>query len=256
MLSHSRRFFILVLTALVFDCFELHAQTLFILEDQKNTYGIIDGDGKTVLGFNYSHISEEYRGLVLTDSMGNKGFNSFDLDLILPLKYQKIFIHPASDLIVAKNDQYYGYGYYDFSGQLKLPHQYIDASVFKSDSALVLLNENDTVRYIWINKQGHKMHNAKISFHKSLAAGVAYQYCIDTRDGVRKKRKKWGVFIKENWILKPIYSSIVMTCNGFYIVNEGGLEGVFDINGNEVIAVKYLRVEPVSQTIPNKRFHE
>jgi hypothetical protein len=219
-----------------------NGQKYFIVQNSSANYGILDTTSRILLDFKYKGLRNMWKCLIVTDSIGKKGLLSKTLDEILPLKFEKIK-GDCSDWIVASVDG--KYGYYDSLGNMRLDHKYIEASLFHHDSALVIYESSNEIRVVCINRIRIEISRVNLTpwdiFNKTgkVSGGVRVV------NGLKRKRKHYGLYVKGKWVIPPIYDSIQCTLDYFYIVKKGHLTGLFNKDWVIVLPVIYKEIESI-----------
>ena len=60
---------------------------------------------------------------------------------------------------------------------------------------------------------------------------------------LKKKRKYYGVFQNDEWLIEPKYDHISVTINYFYVVERDDLFGVLNNEGELILPVVYKKIE-------------
>jgi len=219
-----------------------YGQEYFILRDTMDRYGIIDNSGKTLIDFKYKSIIHKGNYIILTDNNSFKGLLSNKLIEILPCKYPNIrTCCNCNDWIVVESNKLYGY--YDSTGNLMISHKFLDASLFKNDSALVWVKNEYEIKLVWIDRNGDIIGNENSIDYSNFNLNCIWVETKKVPEGLKKKGEYYGIYLNRKWIIAPKYDSIVCTDDDYYIVKKNNLVGLFDKQAKLIIPIIYKSIE-------------
>ena len=189
-----------------FDFIQDNYDSSFLVAKKKNRYGVIDGEGHTLIPFEYSEVvyvfKENTPAFCLKNIDGKIGVINKELNPVIPFEYAASFIIDSNILALKKNENdssllfYSKKGYYLFS--------------LKGLSA-----KQRAVKYIEID-------NGYLRFN-SLA----------------DKEGKWI-------IPPDTYNHVSWIWDDYICVPENGHFGVIDSKGKKILPFKYSRISPTT----------
>lgn len=221
----------------------VQAQKYFITVDSLDRYGLVDTNNKILLDSRFSYIDDKGSYLLVR---GNQmiGVYNKKLEEILPIEYKKIRVDCNANLqdwIVAKRGEYFTY--YDSTGNTVLSDNYRDAFPFRKDTALVLIENSEKLFHALINRSGDiiRTPDSKDKEFYRRGCGVSGgQRGIE----LKKRRKYYGVFQNDGWLIEPKYDHIRATIDYFYVVRRDDFFGVINNEGELILPVIYKKIEP------------
>ena len=77
-----------------------------------------------------------------------------------------------------------------------ISHKFLDASLFKNDSALVYLKNAYDINLVWIDRNGDIIDNCKSTDYINLNRGCEWSYMTKVPKGLKKK----GRYITKNLV--------------------------------------------------------
>lgn len=221
----------------------IQGQRYFITVDSLDRYGIVDTNNTILLNFNYKSIEDKGNYLLVIDSVYKKGIYDKNMKLVLPIEFDEIKAKClSSDWFVGKRDKYYDF--YDSTGEMILSNNYIDANLFHNDSALVMFEDSNEIVIVKIDRKGgyayiRNQYNIGDFSKSRCAIGGG----IRVINGLKKKRKYYGVFLNNKWLIEPKYDFIEGTLDYFYIVKSGEFFGVINNEGKLIIPMIYKKIK-------------
>jgi hypothetical protein len=215
-------------------------QKYFIAVDSLDGYGVVDTNNIIKIDFNFINIIDKGNYLLVIDSNHKKGVYDKNMNMILPVEFNDIKAN-CSDWIVGKKDKYYEY--FDSTGIMILSNNYMDATPFRNDSAIVMFKDSNEIIIVQIDRKGDFIEKGK---HFDLS-GFSNSGCIMTGgirviNGLKKKRKYYGIFYKDTWLIEPKYDFIEGTLDYFYIVKSGDYYGVVNNEGKFILPTIYKKI--------------
>jgi len=182
-----------------------------VLKIKKNgKYGLIDFQGNIIVKPNYEQIEslDCKEGLLCVKKDGKYGVINIKGGIVLKEKYDSI----QSD------------GYYE------------ENSGYNKSGFVIGEKENDIYKYGYINSEGKQLLDIKYNQIERI-------YNNNKNDDtylVAFENEKAGFYKNSNNILKHEYEDIIYDFNNnCLIIQKDNKQGVFDLNGNEIINVQY-----------------
>lgn len=179
-----------------------------------NKYGLIDFEGKEITKPEYDEIdSLGYKeGELLVKKDNKYGVMNINGYLIIPTEYDQISV-----------DKYY-----------------TDANSYKDAGYIISVTTDEGYRYGYINKDGKKVldteYNELSRINEIENSQDIYILCA--------KNGQYGINKNEENIIPNEYQSITYNeVNNIFIVERSKTYGVKNINGEEVIPVKYSQID-------------
>ncbi|MDF2591252.1 MAG: repeat-containing protein [Clostridia bacterium] len=203
--------------------------------------GIIDRYGRYIVPLKYSSITQfsEGRASVIDDS----GFKVIDTkgQIITPKSYSYIGMYQNTRAVVNHtNDQGISlYGYLDREGREAIPIQYMTASDFKNDQAVVQMKDN---QFAFIGLDGENLYTYNYASVNNLGEGLlSFQPEANSKFGY--------IDVKGNVVIEPKFSAASAFSNERAVVNTASdysnKYGLIDKEGNFIIEPIYNDLNPI-----------
>jgi len=205
-------------------------------------YCFIDKTGAVISG-DYDDANPFKEGFAVVQTKGKYGYIDKTGELVISAKYDAAQDFSEGKAFVKYNDNYY---IINANGnrvaQCKMKAENIKfIGLFRDGMAYVL---NKDYRYGFINKKGREVIPCQYRFMRDFKDGYA---------PVENEEEKWGIIDKKGDIAVPFKYDEINRCGDYYSVRTyasknangigiGGIYGLIDAKGNELLESKYLQL--------------
>ena len=214
-----------VIIPIEYDNIESDSHDIYIVE--KNGKKGVFCNNKQIISTVYDTIVFDYwtlHGFILT-KCDKKGFSNLEGLITIPVEYDEI-IAVESYFIIACNQKF---GLYYNNGKEILPIEYDSIKEWGWKTSRILVNKNGW----W---QIYNLDN------RVLLPALFSEYLEGWRYQIIVKWGGWGMYdyIKEEYLISPIYDAICKSSNGScYVVMKGGKKGLYNDEGKMLYDVVY-----------------
>lgn len=185
-----------------------------------------------ILSFGKAALSSDFMEKNLCIAGGKWGYIDTAGKLIIPMQYDGA--HPSfGGTGIVKQEK--KWGMIDMTGTIKIPFVYDALSYQHTDSSTIVIAQNNSMRYGYIDRNGNILIPADLKQSKQLGKG----FIGFSRTG------KWGV-MKTNGetVCDERYHEILPFSEGVAAVRLGNRWGYIDTTGAEIIPPKYDKAGP------------
>ena len=211
-----------------------------VLKFKKNDkYGLIDYNGKVVLGAEYSNIYPlmGIENCLILEQDGKKGlFNTYMEEVVIKPDYE--------DIKALTNSYQNGYLVYNKDKKVGL---------IGTDKSKILTCQYDEIKSVSGNNYYVVVENKNLEIINSygkvvLNSGFDSVEGIDVDNFIIKKSGKYGMIDKDgNTVINPEYDDLKFSIANYYIAKKDQKYGIIDKDGNTVIDYTYTAINYVKE---------
>lgn len=222
-------------------------QRIYIIQNLKNQYGVVDGQGKIIIPCIYDEIQDFYgTANTIVKLKGKFGLVSSNNKIVVPIECESIMTWKDLDYyIITKNNKA---GIIDKNLKPVLNFNYQDLSpCYYDNKNRFIAKQND--KYGVIDRAGRiiiPLEYNEMSNWVEYGPGSDYHFVT--------KNKKKGLITKEGKIVIPtIYDSLFYNDENTIILSKDGKYGVVTIQNKSVIPFNYDKIYTDLAFVPQKK---
>ncbi len=179
----------------------------------ESIYGYLDGNGKTVISFEYKYANNFSEGLAAVCKNDKYGFVDKEGNVVIPFEYEYANDFSEGLAAVCKEDKY---GFVDKEGNVVIPFEYEDATSFSDGLARVWLDYE--MGPILINKNNEVMPSTELAHD--------YKYSLTETLDIENKTYTGGIKNNESGEVVDISHLNLLPCvlgeNGQFVIGFTG----------------------------------